>query len=579
MPLLDRYRSLDKWGRRYWWVVGGGVVLLVGLILWLRAVEHPWEGKTARRVARGDRLGVADYVQIYAYWAGVKVAVVIALLLATSKWWWRWARGDGGEGALETVRPSPVSLAGILVVLVLGAFLRAPTMDRLVMRDEQDNLRRSIHGFHEIDRRSGEPVFREASWQDAFFENRYANNPVLFSIAAKASLAAWRGATGAGREYFDPVALRMPSLVGGLASIAGVWWLLLMFRMPVPAFLAALYLALHPLHIEYSVQARGYGIMMLGVVVAAIYAVKGMRRGRWRDWMGFGAGLFVALYAYAGSIYFLLAFGGCVGLVLLARAVRKSRPDAVAQLVRLAVVGVVAGAAYYQLIAPSLPQIEAHLTNKYEKFPLTPRWLFHAATEYGGGALFIDGWGKEDRNSTAEVAEFLRLHMLPGEKLFLLLVFVLTPIVALLGFRRLAWGGSAGRVIAIAPALAVLFDYLHHQFVTGLYAYFWYWIYALPFLAAAVGVGLAEPGRWMRARRGDGGGGGVPVLTIAVAALFLGLFVWQTAPGQPGRMHRPKKAFAPYSVHQRGKSNWVVYADGRMLRQLAEEEIPESFPW
>ena len=111
MSFLKRYRSLDNWGRRYWWAVGIGIALLVGQILWLSAVEHPWEGKTAERVAHGDRLGVPDYVQVYAYWAGIGVAAVIALLLATSKWWWRWTCGDVPGSALQAVRPGPKSLA------------------------------------------------------------------------------------------------------------------------------------------------------------------------------------------------------------------------------------------------------------------------------------------------------------------------------------------------------------------------------------------------------------------------------------------------------------------------------------
>lgn len=578
MSPLQYYRSLNTDARRYWWTVGTGVLLLIGLVLWLRAVEHPWEGKTARRVARGDRLGVADYVQIYAYWAGVRVAVIISLLLASSRWWWRWARGETPRDSPGGVRIGRVSLIGILVVLVIATFLRAPTMDRLVLRDEQDNLRRSIHGYHEIDRRSAEPAFRENTWQDAFFENRYANNPILFSLAAKTSLATWRKVTGAPREKFHPVALRMPSLLGGLASIVGTWWLLLLLRLPLPAFLATLYLALHPLHIEYSVEARGYGIMMSGVVLAAIFAVYSLRRGRWRDWAGFAAGLFVTLYAYAGSIYFVAAIGTCVGIVLLARTLSQSRPDARAQLFRLALVGLVAGTVYYMLIAPSLPQIQAHLTNNYEKMPLSPSWLFHAATEYGGGSLFSEGWSETAPHSLAAVGEFLRTQMIPKEAPFLLLVLVLTPLLALLGIARLARCGPAGRAVIAAPLLGVVIDYSHHQFITHLYAYYWYWIYTLPFLAAAVGVGLAEPERWLRARRGSSGNA-KPVLTMTLAGAFFALFLWQTAPGKPGRMSRPRGPLATYITHCRGSSNWVVYASGKMLRQPVDEEIAETFPW
>ena len=116
-------------------------------------------------MARGDRLGVPDYVQIPAYWAGIWVAAVISLLLATSKWWWRWANVAPQAASESGLRPGRKSLVAILFILAIGTFLRAPAMDRLILRDEQDNLRRSIHGFHEIDRRwTSRPARRFSGW-------------------------------------------------------------------------------------------------------------------------------------------------------------------------------------------------------------------------------------------------------------------------------------------------------------------------------------------------------------------------------------------------------------------------------
>jgi len=168
--------------------------------------------------------------------------------------------------------------------------------------------------------------------------------------------------------------------------------------------------------------------------------------------------------------------------------------------------------------------------------------------------------------------------LIPDETPFLLVALLLTPLLALLGMRRLARCGSAGRTVAIAWVLAVALDYSHHQFVTHLYAYYWYWIYALPFLAVCVGTGLAEPERWMR-RRWPQLAIGKPLLTAGLALLFFGMFLWQTDTGKPGRMSRPHGAVAAYSTHQRGSSNWVVYSDGRMLCQPADAPIPEAFPW
>ncbi len=567
---IKTYRSLGYWGRRYWRVVGIGVLLLIGQILWLRAVEHPWEGITAKHLERGDALAVSDYVQIYFYWGGVIAAIVLAVLLVTSRWWWRWTCGDVSEGTRRGLRPGTWGWVGLLCLMAIALELRAPQMGRPVYRDEQDNLRRSIHGYHELDGKTGEPVFRETTWQDAFFENRFANNPILFSILAKLGLDTWRALSGAPREFFSVRVLRLPSLLAGLASIVALWGFLYLLRAPTAAFMAGLLAAVHPIHVEYSIQARGYGILMWGAVMAAIFAVNALRRGRWKDWIGFGASLFVSLYAYAGAIYFVLALGGAVGLTALC----MKRPGAKRRLARLAIVGLIAGTLYYQMIAPSLPQIHAHLSNKYEQIPLSPSWLFHTATAYAGGTMFLGDWREGPEAPERTVREYVRTQLYPRELTFMLLAFGLVPLFALFGVVRFFRMGAPERAVACGAMLAPALDYCHHQYITHLYAYYWYWIYSLPFLIALIGTGIAAPARWLR--RGEAGG--LPVTSAAFAALFFSMFLWETSPNKLGRMSRIGPASAPI-VHQRGSSNWVVYAEGRMLRQPVEDEVAETFPW
>ena len=88
------------------------------------------------------------------------------------------------------------------------------------MRDEQDNLRRNIFGYHD-QQADGSLEFVDVSWQDTFFENRLANNPILFSALSHASLSIWQKTSGEGNERFSLTAVRLPAFLAGIASLAG----------------------------------------------------------------------------------------------------------------------------------------------------------------------------------------------------------------------------------------------------------------------------------------------------------------------------------------------------------------------
>jgi hypothetical protein len=95
-----------------------------------------------------------------------------------------------------------------------------------------------------------------------------ANNHILHTLLVKLSVLAF------GVSEF---ALRLPSVVAGFAMIAGVWRLLESVESRTIRWMAYLALALHPLLLDFSTSARGYG-MSLSFLVWALYAAM---RSRW----------------------------------------------------------------------------------------------------------------------------------------------------------------------------------------------------------------------------------------------------------------------------------------------------------
>ena len=70
-----------------------------------------------------------------------------------------------------------------------------------------------------VDVRSDEiPAFKPATWQDTAWRNHTVNNHALYSLLARAVYDSQNAIEGEVREF----PLRLPSLLGGLISIAAI---------------------------------------------------------------------------------------------------------------------------------------------------------------------------------------------------------------------------------------------------------------------------------------------------------------------------------------------------------------------
>jgi len=140
--------------------------------------------------------------------------------------------------------------------------------------------------------------FLSGGW-GAIYGKYDANNHVLYSILAKLSIQTF------GLSEF---ALRLPSLIAGFFLVVGIFELLrIAVCSPAVRWVAFTALSLHPLLLDFSIAARGYG-MALAFLVWSIYFA--MRRG----YLASGSLLGLALSA---NLTMVFPAAGVFGAVLL----------------------------------------------------------------------------------------------------------------------------------------------------------------------------------------------------------------------------------------------------------------------
>ena len=258
------------------------------------------------------------HVILVALWyAALANAVLVAGLLALSRFW----AGDETQplaaNAPRRARIAPAALAGVGLACVLCGALRWPLAHGGVWWDEAWTVRNTIVGKY--DAKDGEPgklEFVPASWTKTLWYYHKPTNHALYSIAAKLSIDGWRLATGAPREAWDEFALRLPAFAAAIATVALLALLVHDLGFPRAAPAAAFLLAVHPWHVRFGADGRGYSFMVLFAALAAWCLLHGLRDGRWRWWLGYAAAQLGLLWVHPLAVHFPIAMAaaGCLGI-------------------------------------------------------------------------------------------------------------------------------------------------------------------------------------------------------------------------------------------------------------------------
>jgi hypothetical protein len=298
----------------------------------------------------GDR-PLAATVAIALWWAAAANLVAALGLFATAA---GWARPLLQAAATPGPRLPRGALALLLLAALLSGALRWNLAHSSVWPDEAWTLRDVVSGIARPAR--DDPtrlVVRTPSWSDTLWEFQRPTNHVAYSVAARASLDAWR-ALGPGREppAFDELAYRLPALAAALLAPPLLALLVAAWGFPRAGIAAAFWLAVHPWHIHHGGEGRGYSFVVLFTIVACLCLTRALRSGAWRAWLGFAGSLVLVVWSHVFAFWLAVALA-TAGLA----AIATGPPPRRARAARLAIASVAAAMLFLQLMAPNLAQV------------------------------------------------------------------------------------------------------------------------------------------------------------------------------------------------------------------------------
>jgi hypothetical protein len=436
----------------------------------------PWRLPGAPTLVPGPGQSRVHTVLVGIWWAALANALACGVLLASARRWLP-AAPVTAPRAPRSSRPGPGLWLLLLAAAALAGALRWPLATGSVWWDEAWSLRKVVVGSLVPDTETRRVEFEPASWLDTLWNYRQPTNHVAYSVAARVSLAGWRGLGGGPPQAFDELAFRLPAWLAALGSVVLLGLLVHALGFPGAAGAAAFLLAIHPWHIRYGADGRGYSFVVLLSLASALCLLRALREDRWRSWLGAGACHALLLWTMPIAVYVPLALCGAAALAI-ASGPRAGRR----RFARLVVANVLAAMAYLQVMAPNLAQalLLERLLGEEARFDsgwLRQLWVFATTGLHLRMPRLEDVW----------YPDLASLTELRGASPFV--VYGLLPALVLGGgARALRRGDPAGRAVILglcaAPLLLVL-----HRAVDGFFAYPRFAIYALVPVTALLAVG------------------------------------------------------------------------------------------
>lgn len=423
--------------------------------------KRPGDTLVGVRHAAGKVAPVGDYVDFGLWYGALFTAGAAVLLLVTSRWWLGWAipeklRLTGTDIAALPRRRFWLVLGGMLV---LALFLRLPRMGQSFWGDEDWAYRDLIGGRFKENPEDGSLRFRRHPWMVTAFWDKGTNNQYAYTLLARVCHDGWKRISRGRPEAFNEAALRVPSLLAGLGSIAMGALLLRRLGFSRAALLLALLMAIHPWHVRYSSEARGYTMLIFFLLAGIYFVLAALEDGRWRWWLLFALCEFLSLYTWKAAIHPVAAINLAVLVILLA----KRRGEA-SQFARWLVVNVGVLMVFVPLFAPAIPQIRRKLSvSEQARGEMGLSWLKNVLAQLEAGTDWaLLGWSAPVLALVAAalvVAGCVRMRTYPG------------------------W------LLVLAPLAGAVLAFLHF-YLSGNELLKWYVFYTLPFLLILMAVGL-----------------------------------------------------------------------------------------
>ena len=335
-------------------VLFAAVLFLVSL-LWVITGEKP-DAKLLESAAKlkesGEKADIGQSVIIGLHYASIICLVLSAALLATMRWWSRPLNFEMTPPPVDRRIPARYFWIAIAAAMLTGGALRLHLAKGSLWWDELWNIKQTMVGYSKPSAKlDGKLKFYPVKWQRTLWNYRKPTNHPPMAVASRLSNEAWRKTTGSEPGSFSEVAIRTPSLLAGLGSIALVGMMLRRWGFATAGIVAAFLLAVHPWHLRYGVEARAYSLIMFFTALGCYALVRALQSGRWRDWSLFGLAQFFLMWSLPISIWYAAAFAvAALAGTLLNKENRWVLTG------RFAVVNVVAGMAFCAVFMPNVIQ-------------------------------------------------------------------------------------------------------------------------------------------------------------------------------------------------------------------------------
>jgi len=510
--LWQRVPGGSRGARIVWlWHLGTLIVAL----LFLREGKLPWELKLPGPVTASlFKYGLVTGL----WWGAVAHALISAALLATVR---LWGRTDAPARPVTVRMPLRWGFWLALGLILAGAlWLRLPRMNLSYWGDEGWAARYYSHGNWRPAKGAtyqDELRFEKVDWRRTLWDDSTGGNHYLFSVVDRMVQDGWRALRGLPDYAFSESLSRMPPLVAGMASIAVIALFLSWLGRGRAGLLAALFFALHPWHIRYSTEARGYTLMVLFATLTLWALLYAQRDGRWRGWLLAGLASFLTAYSWKMAILPLLAVHAVFLLALL-------RAKSGAHATRWLVAHLTVGALFVFLAGPCLaqaPLVTKELRNNSK--PMDAAWLNSALS----GPAFGMEWNRDDPLNPHETPMREMLATRP-----LLTGFVLAAEVLLLigGVWMVGTQRPVLALMLIGVLLSAVSGALIFKFGVQVEWIPWYSFFVLLPLAFFKGIALDGCMVWMQRR--------TRAPALAAGLLVVPAAGWAAAAPQIHLLHR-----------------------------------------
>ncbi len=465
------------------WPLERRIVVIVCLLAgcwcaeFLLDTTDSWRTRLTERLAEGKNPTAKHHFQT-GMWYGTLVSCIVFFGAAlTAKWWLVRLPVGWANNSLE--RFGSRFWIMVLLAIVLAGCLRWPRMSQSVYVDEEYTLRANAHGQF-AENAVGKPEFIAVEWGHELWENKIGNNHFLYSVVGRVSLDVWRWLGGQPRAAFDETAFRLPSLLGGLAAIVVIALLVGRLGFPDAGWIAAWLLALHPWHVRYSAEGRGYALMILCLLGALYCLVNALQRGNWHWWVSFGCLQFLMMGFYGGSLYVAAAINLSVFIYLLVRGLRERRQFPVLVVaVRWLVANVLTATLLLQTMFPWMLEIRRYLGENPRAFGVMDAGWYAEVWAY---LLTGMQWLSDAPANPIIVTVSGQFGSMA------LVIMIGLSLLSLLGLIRLMMAGGVQFVVVASFLFAVILA-LGHSLIGGRYLFTWYLLFFTP--AAVVGMAVA----------------------------------------------------------------------------------------